>query len=47
MENEPGDVNNYREEHVELIRRISSKKDYYDILGLEKSCSVDEIRKAY
>ncbi|XP_049355129.1 chaperone protein dnaJ 49-like [Solanum verrucosum] len=47
VKNETGDVMNYREEHVELIRRIKSKKDYYEILGLEKSCSVDEIRKAY
>ncbi|MCD7454620.1 DnaJ, sub C member 18 [Datura stramonium] len=47
VKNETGEVKNYREEHVELIRRIISKKDYYEILGLEKSCSVDEIRRAY
>ncbi|KAL6953953.1 hypothetical protein U1Q18_042910 [Sarracenia purpurea var. burkii] len=38
---------NYTEEHVQLIMQIKRSKDYYDILGLEKSCSVEEIRKAY
>ena len=38
---------NYTEEHVELIRKIRRNKDYYGILGVEKSCSVEEIRKAY
>ncbi|KAJ6719841.1 CHAPERONE PROTEIN DNAJ 49 [Salix purpurea] len=37
----------YTEEHVHLIRHINRKKDYYGILGVEKSCSVEEIRKAY
>ncbi|KAK2970828.1 hypothetical protein RJ640_014816 [Escallonia rubra] len=37
----------YNEEHVQLIRQITRNKDYYAILGLEKSCSVEEIRKAY
>ncbi|KAJ9181906.1 hypothetical protein P3X46_005950 [Hevea brasiliensis] len=38
---------NYTEEHVELIRQIKRNKDYYAILGVEKTCSVEEIRKAY
>ncbi|XP_050219339.1 chaperone protein dnaJ 49 [Mercurialis annua] len=38
---------NYTEEHVELIRRVNRNKDYYAVLGVEKSCSVEEIRKAY
>ncbi|XP_075516301.1 chaperone protein dnaJ 49-like [Primulina tabacum] len=38
---------NYTEEHVQLVRQIKSKIDYYSILGVEKSCSVEEIRKAY
>ena len=38
---------NYTEENVHLIREIKGKSDYYAILGLEKSCSVEEIRKAY
>ncbi|KAJ6313643.1 hypothetical protein OIU77_015014 [Salix suchowensis] len=37
----------YTEEHVHLIRHINRNKDYYGILGVEKSCSVEEIRKAY
>ncbi|CAJ1963389.1 unnamed protein product [Sphenostylis stenocarpa] len=38
---------NYTVENVQLIREIKGKSDYYAILGLEKSCSVEEIRKAY
>lgn len=37
----------YTEEHVQLIREIKKNKDYYAILGVEKTCSVEEIRKAY
>ncbi|KAK8988200.1 hypothetical protein V6N11_065796 [Hibiscus sabdariffa] len=37
----------YTEEHVQLIRQIKRNKDYYSILGVEKACSVDEIRRAY
>ncbi|KAF2289165.1 hypothetical protein GH714_029199 [Hevea brasiliensis] len=32
---------------MELIRQIKRNKDYYAILGVEKTCSVEEIRKAY
>lgn len=38
---------NYTEEHVQLIRQIKRNKDYYAILGVEKTCSVEEVRKAY
>ncbi|KAF7837816.1 chaperone protein dnaJ 49 [Senna tora] len=38
---------NYTEEHVQLIREIKGKNDYYAILGVEKACSVEEIRRAY
>ncbi|CAH8299015.1 unnamed protein product [Eruca vesicaria subsp. sativa] len=37
----------YTEENVELVRSIKRNNDYYTILGLEKNCSVEEIRKAY
>lgn len=37
----------YTEEHVQLIRQINKQKEYYAILGVEKTCSVEEIRKAY
>lgn len=38
---------NYTEEHVLLIRQVNKQKDYYAVLGVEKTCSVEEIRKAY
>ncbi|KAJ8548432.1 hypothetical protein K7X08_032535 [Anisodus acutangulus] len=34
-------------EQVTIVREIKRKKDYYDILGLEKGCSVEDVRKAY
>ncbi|GMH08303.1 hypothetical protein Nepgr_010143 [Nepenthes gracilis] len=37
----------YTDEHVQLIREIRKHKDYYAILGVEKTCTVEEIRKAY
>ncbi|OAY47061.1 chaperone protein dnaJ 49 [Manihot esculenta] len=37
----------YTEEQITIVREIKKKKDYYDILGLEKACSVEDIRKAY
>ncbi|GER25540.1 DnaJ-like protein [Striga asiatica] len=37
----------YTEEQVAVVRSIKKKKDYYEILGLEKSCSAEDIRKAY
>ncbi|KAL7598761.1 hypothetical protein Lser_V15G24015 [Lactuca serriola] len=37
----------YTDEQITIVSEIKTKKDYYEILGLEKSCSVDDIRKAY
>ncbi|PIN22681.1 hypothetical protein CDL12_04592 [Handroanthus impetiginosus] len=37
----------YTEEQVIVVREIKRKKDYYEILGLEKSCGAEDIRKAY
>lgn len=37
----------YTEEQIVIVKEIRRKKDYYDILGLDKSCSVEEVRKAY
>ncbi|KAL3535848.1 hypothetical protein ACH5RR_004309 [Cinchona calisaya] len=37
----------YTEEQVTIVREIKRKKDYYEILGLEKSCSVEDVKKAY
>ena len=37
----------YTEENVEIVRQIKKKKDYYEILGLEKSCSIEDVRKSY
>nr|XP_016471786.1 PREDICTED: chaperone protein dnaJ 49-like [Nicotiana tabacum] len=38
----------YSEEQVTIVKEIKRKKDYYEILGLEKSsCSVEDVRKAY
>ncbi|CAK7352692.1 unnamed protein product [Dovyalis caffra] len=37
----------YTEEQIAIVREIRKKKNYYEILGLEKSCSVEDVRKAY
>ncbi|KAK8637784.1 hypothetical protein V6N13_136244 [Hibiscus sabdariffa] len=37
----------FTEEQVVIVKQIRKKKDYYEILGLEKTCSVDDVRKAY
>lgn len=34
-------------EQIEIVRRIRRTKDYYEILGLTKTCSEGEVRKAY
>ncbi|KAK7281631.1 hypothetical protein RIF29_09788 [Crotalaria pallida] len=37
----------YTEEQITVIREIKRKKNYYEILGVEKSCTVEDVRKAY
>ncbi|XP_038874732.1 chaperone protein dnaJ 49 [Benincasa hispida] len=38
---------NYSIEHVQLIRQIKTTEDYYRILGVEKTSSAEEIKRAY
>jgi DnaJ family protein B protein 12 len=38
---------NYTPEQVKLCKSIMSKKDYYDILGVDKKSTDDEIKKSY
>ncbi|KAL8525236.1 hypothetical protein ACS0TY_014747 [Phlomoides rotata] len=37
----------YTDEQITLIREVKRKKDYYEILGLEKNCTAEDVRKAY
>ncbi|KAJ1262566.1 hypothetical protein BS78_09G118700 [Paspalum vaginatum] len=37
----------YSEENIRVVQDIRKKKDYYAVLGLERRCSAEEIRKAY
>ncbi|MCO5604965.1 hypothetical protein L7F22_059140 [Adiantum nelumboides] len=34
-------------EQVEIVHRVRKTKDYYEILGLQKDCTAEELRKAY
>lgn len=47
MPSENGSSEAYTEEQITIIRQIKKKKDYYEILGLERSCTVEDVRKAY
>lgn len=40
-------VGSCTKEQITIVREIRRKNDYYDILGLEKTCSVEDVRKAY
>ncbi|KAJ1412279.1 hypothetical protein SESBI_20543 [Sesbania bispinosa] len=37
----------FTEEQISIIREIKRKKNYYEILGLEKNCTVEDVRKSY
>ncbi|KAJ0977787.1 hypothetical protein J5N97_013261 [Dioscorea zingiberensis] len=37
----------YTEEQIAIVREIKKQKDFYKILGLEKSCTIEDVRKAY
>ncbi|GFY80915.1 DnaJ heat shock amino-terminal domain protein [Actinidia rufa] len=37
----------YTEEQISIVREIKGKKDYYEILGIEKNCTDDDVKKAY
>ena len=37
----------YSDEQVKIVRQIKGQKDYYQILGLERDCTVEDVKKAY
>ncbi|RVW19541.1 hypothetical protein VitviT2T_028224 [Vitis vinifera] len=37
----------YTKEQISIVRQDKKKKDYYEALELEKSCTVEDVRKAY
>uniref|UniRef100_A0A1D1YEL7 Chaperone protein dnaJ 49 n=1 Tax=Anthurium amnicola TaxID=1678845 RepID=A0A1D1YEL7_9ARAE len=37
----------YTEEQITVVRQIKKEKDYYQILGLERNCTVEDVKKAY
>lgn len=43
----PSSSSAYTEEQISVVQQIRKKKDYYEILGLEKGCSTEDVRKAY
>ncbi|CDW77071.1 UNKNOWN [Stylonychia lemnae] len=44
---QPQEPPNYSKEDVERCKAIINKKDYYDILGVTKTATEDEVKKAY
>ncbi|KAM0944896.1 putative DnaJ domain, Chaperone J-domain superfamily [Dioscorea sansibarensis] len=35
------------EEQIAIVREIKKQKDFYKILGLERNCTIEDVRKAY
>lgn len=37
----------YTQEQVNIVRRITSKENLYQILGVQENCSDSQLKKAY
>uniref|UniRef100_A0A0D3EQ37 J domain-containing protein n=1 Tax=Oryza barthii TaxID=65489 RepID=A0A0D3EQ37_9ORYZ len=47
-EDESAGERSYTSEQLEVVRQVKKHtRDYYQILGLEKDCTVEDVRKAY
>lgn len=47
-EESSGAAREYTAEQLEVVRQVKKhSRDYYQILGLEKECTVEDVRKAY
>jgi len=38
---------NYKPEQLEFVKKIKKSKDYYEMLGVSKDCSDEDLKKAY
>ncbi|ESO07520.1 hypothetical protein HELRODRAFT_110480 [Helobdella robusta] len=46
-ENNENTRHRYTEEQMDAVKSIRSCKDYYEMLGLQRDCNDDELKKAY